>query len=212
MTTPGNLGRDESDPVTETSGAMFRVLPAAGWRHYLRLGVNAFATMLDLGLFAVGAGVVGLAASLILVGFGLVEADLEMSTGALLVSALVLAVVGAFFAGVASEGPVRRNRPIVGHNDFEITLARAAASVVVGAMFLLVAGRLAPLLEEMPAPFLSAVDLLRVAGRVGLWVMPLIGLPLSLGVKRTALLGEAVEETDLPLLFAVWAMAIMLLR
>jgi hypothetical protein len=41
--------------------------------------------------------------------------------------------------------------------------------------------------------------------------MPLIGVPLALGVKVTELLGEAVEETELPVLFVVWIAGMMLL-
>jgi hypothetical protein len=181
------------------------------WRHYLRLAINAFATMLDIGLFAVASALVGLAVSVVLVGFELVDADLKMSTGALMVSALVLGVVGSFAAGIASEGPIRRSTRLVGNSNLEVAVARAISALLVGLLFLYLVRRLEPLRDDLSIPLVMGLDVLEVAGRVGLWVMPLIGVPLALGVKVTELLGEAVEETELPVLFVVWISGMMLL-
>lgn len=168
--------------------------------------------MLDLGLFAIAAALVGLAAAVVLISFELVEgAQLQLSTGTMLVSALVLAVVGCFAAGIAAEGPVRRNRRIVGNSDLEIAVARALSAVLVGVLFLYGAARLEVLRDDISLPLALGIDLIALAGRVGLWVMPLIGVPLALGVKVTALLGEAVEETELPVMFVVWIGGMMLL-
>jgi len=168
--------------------------------------------MLDLGLFAVSAALIGLAAAVMLVALGLVDAEIEIATGPLLISALVLAVVGCFTAGIASEGPVRRNRKIVGNSEIEIAIARAVSAFAVGLIFVFAATRLQPLIDDVPFPLVVGIDLLELAGRVGLWVMPLIGVPLALGVKLTELLGRAVEETELPVLFVVWIAGMMLLR
>jgi hypothetical protein len=168
--------------------------------------------MLDLGLFAVAASLIGLAAAVMLAALGLIEAEIELSTGPLLISALVLTVVGCFAAGIAAEGPVRRNRKIVGNSEIEIAIARALAALVVGALFLFAAARLEPLIDDVPFPLVMGIELFELAGRVGLWVMPLIGVPLALGVKLTELLGRAVEETELPVLFVVWVAGMMLLR
>ncbi|MDP3983738.1 MAG: hypothetical protein Q8Q52_01865 [Acidimicrobiia bacterium] len=197
--------------LTDTSDPVFSSRNEADWRHYLRLAANAFATMLDIGLFAVAAALVGLAAAVILAGFGIVDGVVDLSTGALLVSSLVLGVVGCFAAGIASEGPIRRNRRVVGNNNLEVAIARAASALVVGLIFLYLAGRLEPIRDDLSAPLVTGIDLLSLAGRVGLWVMPLIGVPLALGVKVTELLGEAVEETELPVLFVVWVAGMMLL-
>lgn len=168
--------------------------------------------MLDIGLFAVSAAWVGLAAAVLLIGFELVAAPrLEMSTGGLLVSALILAVVGCFAAGIASEGPVRRNRRIVGNNNIEIAVARALSAVLVGWLFVYAADKLQPLQDDISIPLAMGIDLLAQTGRVGLLVVPLLGVPLAWGVKVTELLGEAVEETELPVLFVVWIAGMMLL-
>jgi len=198
--------------LTEIGSPVFATRTEASWRHYLRLAVNAFVTMLDIGLFAVSAAWVGLAAAVLLVGFELVAAPrLEMSTGGLLVSALILAVVGCFAAGIASEGPVRRNRRIVGNNNIEIAVARALSAVLVGWLFVYAADKLQPLQDDISIPLAMGIDLLAQTGRVGLLVVPLLGVPLAWGVKVTELLGKAVEETELPVLFVVWIAGMMLL-
>jgi hypothetical protein len=176
------------------------------------LAANAFATMLDLGLFAVSAALIGLAAAVMLAALGLANADIELATGPLLISALVLTVVGCFAAGIAAEGPVRRNRKIVGNSEMEIAIARAVSAFVVGLLFLFAAARLQPLFDDVPFPLAMGIELFELAGRVGVWVMPLIGVPLTWGIKSTELLGRAVEETELPVLFVVWVTGMMLLR
>jgi hypothetical protein len=154
---------------------------------------------------------IGLAAAIVLITVGIVDLEIDLSTGPLLVSALVLIVVGCFAAGIASEGPIRRNRKIVGNSELEIALARAVSAFVVGAVFLFAADQLQPLVDDVPLPLNMGIGLLELAGRVGLWIMPLIGVPLALGVKLTELLGKGVEETELPVLFVVWIVGMMLL-
>lgn len=206
----GILAPDGATTLTETSAPVYS--SRAGWKHYVRLAVNAFVTMLDIGLFALAASLVGLAAAVLLVGFELVDApELEMSTGGLLVSALVLAVVGCFAAGIASEGPIRRNRKVVGNNDLEIAIARAISAFLVGLLFLYLARRLEPLRNDISIPLYLGMDQLVLAGRVGLWLMPLVGVPLTLGVKLSRMLGETVEETEMPVLFVIWIAGMMLL-
>lgn len=204
---PLNGGRT----LTDTSSRVFSSRANAGWKHYVRLAANAFATMLDLGLFAFAAALIGLAAAIALITVGIVDVEIDLSTGPLLVSSLVLIVVGCFAAGIASEGPIRRNRKIVGNSELEIAIARAVSAVVVGLLFLLAARQLQPLVDDVPSPLNMGIGLLELAGRVGLWIMPLIGVPLALGVKLTELLGKAVEETELPVLFVVWIVGMMFL-
>lgn len=183
-----------------------------GWRYYLRLATNSFATMLDLGLFAIGAALVGLGVAVFLSSFGIVAAETELSTGPALVSALVLGVVGTFAMGIASEGPVRRASRLVVTSDAEAALARAISSVMVGVLFIFLAGRLRPLADGLPAPIERGVELLRAAGIAGLGTVPLIGVPLAWAVKQSRVLGEAADEVDLPILFAVWVVALIFLR
>lgn len=183
-----------------------------GWRYYVRLAANSFATMLDLGLFALGAALVGLGVAAFLSSFGIVAGETDLSTGAALVSALVLGVVGTFAMGIASEGPVRRTSRLVVNSDLVAAATRAVSSVLVGILFVFVAGRVRPLVGDLPAPIGRGVELIKTAGVAGLWPVPLIGVPLAWGVKRSGLLGESAVEADLPVLFAVWVVALILLR
>ena len=80
-------------------------------KRYGTLAFGAFGTMLDVGLMVLGTILVGLAIALLLAGFGLVDVIPEdLSTVAMLGSSLVIAVVGMFCLGVASEGPVGKGR------------------------------------------------------------------------------------------------------
>lgn len=183
-----------------------------GWRYYLRLVANSFATMLDLGLFAIGAALVGLGVAVLLSSFGVVAAETELSTGSALVSALVLGVVGTFAMGIASEGPVRRASRLVVTSDAEAAVARAISSVFVGILFIFLAGRLRSLVVGLPVPIERGVELLRSAGIAGLGIVPLVGVPIAWAVKRSGVLGETAAEADLPIQFSVWVVALIFLR
>src|SRR5688572_14370290 len=118
---------------------------SGGWRYYTRLAANSFATMLDLGLFALGAALAGLGVTLVLAGFDLVDRDTGLSTGSGLVTAMVLAVAETFLMGIASEGPARRDNLVWVNNEWERAVARAVMSILVGAILIFAAGYLAPI-------------------------------------------------------------------
>jgi hypothetical protein len=183
-----------------------------GWRYYLRLGANSFTTMLDLGLFALGASLVGAGMALLLAGFGVVGRDTGLSTGAGLVSALVLGVVGTFSIGIASEGPTRRNNLAVGSTELEQAAARAVASVAVGLLLIALASLLSDYVSDLPAPIGAGVGLIRSAGVAGIWPVPLIGIALAWGIRRAGIVGENGPELELPIMFSVWVVALILLR
>jgi hypothetical protein len=182
------------------------------WRYYVRLVSNSFATMLDLGLYSLGAALAGLGIALALAGLGLVDRDSGLSTGSGLVTAMVLAVAGAFLMGIASEGPARRNNRAFVQNELERALARALSSVLVGIVLIFAAGMLRPLVEDFPAPINQGVELMRKAGIAGLWPVPLIGVPLAWGIRHPLALGDAGIELELPVMFTVWTLALLLLN
>jgi hypothetical protein len=180
-----------------------------GWRYYTRLAANSFATMLDLGLFALGAALAGLGITLVLAGFDLVDRDTGLSTGSGLVTAMVLAVAGTFLMGIASEGPARRDNLVWVNNEWERAVARALMSILVGAILIFAAGYLDPLVEDFPAPLLRGVELMDRAGVAGLWPVPLFGVPLAWLVRK--FLGTEGIELELPLMFTVWVVALLAL-
>jgi hypothetical protein len=118
---------------------------------------------------------VGLAVSVILAGIGLVGATPEeLSTGAVLVSGLVLAVTGLFCLGLASEGPLGRGRRLVGFKLWEVGIGRTLAVFAVGFGAVLLYGLLEGLTADLPAPLLLGLEGLRVVGVTGMIAMPLI--------------------------------------
>ena len=198
--------------MTEASGSLVTNRANNGWRYYTRLAINSFATMLDLGLFALGAALVGLGIAVLMVGFGVVDAESDLSTGAVLVSALVLAVVGTFSMGIASEGPARRTSTFSPNNDHERAIGRIIASIAVGLIFTFVSDRLQEFADDVSSPLVTGIELINTAGMAALWPVPLIGVPLAWGIHRSRIFGASAEETDLPIMFAVWVIALMVLR
>ena len=180
-----------------------------GWRYYTRLAANSFATMLDLGLFALGAALAGLGITLVLAGFDLVDRDTGLSTGSGLVTAMVLAVAGTFLMGIASEGPARRDNLVWVNNEWERAVARAVMSILVGTILIVAAGYLDPVVEDFPAPLMRGVELMDRAGVAGLWPVPLFGVPLAWLVRK--FLGTEGIELELPVMFTVWVVALLAL-
>jgi len=165
--------------------------------------------MLDIELMVVGSLLVGLSISVLLAGFGLVNVEQELSTGAMLTSAMVLAVIGLFGLGVAAEGPLGRGRRLVGFKIWEIGIGRTLAALAVGLVALLAYGLVDGLVDDLPAPLVTGAEGLRAAGIAGMTVMPLIGVPLSLFVRWYPNGPTWLAKLDIPVMFVVWAIATM---
>lgn len=185
--------------------------PPSALRYYASLGLGAAGTMLDVGLVVLGSVLLGLAAAVILDGFDLVLIGLGLSTGAMLGSALVIGIVGGFALGLASEGPLGRNRRLVGYPEVEVLVARVVGVLVVGALFLVIRSYLIEPVAELPVPFSIAVESIRAVAVAGLTAVPILGIPLA-WVTRSGYLGEAAaSDGDIPILYFVWAITTMLL-
>ena len=178
-------------------------------RRYAILAYGSFGTMLDVGLMVLGSLLVGLALSVVLAGFDLVNVIQDLSTGAMLASSLVLTVIGLFCIGVAAEGPLGRGRRLVGFKLWELGVGRIVAVFVVGLMFLLVHGLVDGLVEGLPVPITTGVEGIRAVGVSGMTVMPLIGVPVSLAARWYQEGPPWLQNTDLPIMFVVWAVATM---
>ena len=180
-------------------------------KRYAILAYGAFGTMFDVGLMVIGSLLVGLSISVLLAGFGLVNVRQDLSTGAMLASALVLAVIGLFCLGVASEGPLGRGRRLVGFKLWEVGIGRTIAVLAVG-LIALVAYRLVDgPIDGLPEPLVKGAEGVRAAGIAGLTVMPLIGVPLSLLARWYPDGPSWLPRADVPVMFVVWAVATMAL-
>ena len=187
-----------------TSSQTFAVV-----KRYAILAYGALGTMFDVGLMVLGSLLVGLSVSVLLAGFDLVNLSQDLSTGAMLISAVVLAVVGLFFLGVASEGPLGRGRRLVGFKLWEVGIGRIIAVFGLGFGALLLYELVLGLLDGLPRPLYQGTEGLRAVGLAGMTVMPLIGVPLSLLVRWIPVEYEWVHRTDVPVMFVVWAVAAM---
>ncbi len=180
-------------------------------RRYAILAYGSFGTMLDVGLMVVGSLLVGLAVSVVLAGFELVDVIQDLSTGAMLASSLVLAVIGLFCLGVAAEGPLGRGRRLVGFKLWEIGLGRIIAVFVVGLIMLLVHGLIDGVTEGLPLPVTTGVEGIRAVGVAGMTVMPLLGVPIALAARWYPDGPDWLRSTEIPIMFVVWAVATMAL-
>jgi hypothetical protein len=181
----------------------------AAARRYAILAYGSFGTMLDVGLMVLGSLLVGLAVSVVLAGFDLVNVIQDLSTGAMLASTLVLFVIGLFCVGVAAEGPLGRGRRLVGFKLWEIGVGRIVAVLVVGLLFLLIHGLVEGPVEGLPIPITKGVEGIRAVGVAGMTVMPLIGVPASLAARWFPDGPSWVRTADLPIMFVVWVVATM---
>ena len=179
-------------------------------KRYAVLAYGAFGTMADVGMMVAGSVLVGLAVSVLLAGFDLVPTDIELSTGAMMVSALVIGVSGAFFLGLAAEGPLGRGRRLVGFETWEVGAGRIIAVFVVGLVAYLLHGVLVDVLAEFPEPLLKANEVLRAVGVTGMIAMPLVGVPLTMALRMAPWDHAWLKRADMPVMFVVWAVATLI--
>lgn len=179
-------------------------------RRYLILAYGSFGTMLDVGLMVLGSLLIGLAVSVLLVGLDLVSRELDLSTGAMLISAMVLAVVGLFCLGIASEGPLGRGRRLVGFKLWEVGVGRAVAVFLTGLVVIFAYRLVAGLLVDVPEPISSGAEGLRTVGVTGMTVMPLLGVPLSIVARWLSAEQRWAAVLELPVMFMVWVAAVMI--
>lgn len=178
-------------------------------KNYGTLAFGALGTMLDMGLVVVGTLLSSLGLATLLAGFGLVG-DVDLSTGAFLSSALILGVVGLFALGIAAEGPLGRGRRLVGFTVWEIGIARAIASFLVGFGFLLLQGFLSRFLTDLPAAIQHGADGLHAAAVAGMVVVPLVAVPASMLLRTAPESSAWARQLEYPAIFLVWVVATML--
>jgi hypothetical protein len=178
--------------------------------YYLRLVAGTFRTMLDVGMLALGTGMVGLAVAVILDAFDLAAIGMQISTTSLLGSSLVIGVIGAFALGIASEGGYGAPESVRRYPVLEVALGRVAGAVVVGVILLVAASRLETLVADFSLPLRAAHQMLDAVGRAGAFVVPLLGVPFAFAIRRGFANGWG-EELELPLLYLVWTVATLVL-
>lgn len=166
-------------------------------------------TMLDVALIVIGSAFLGLAAAVLLDGFELVDVGLDLSTGAMLGSSLVIGIVGGFALGVASEGPLGRGRRTHGFDEVHLLVARVISAVLVGLLLLVVHSVIDDFALDLPIPFHVAVDVVRATAIAGMTAVPLLGAPVAWWA-RTGGFGQAIAaDGDIPVVYSIWVIATM---
>jgi hypothetical protein len=184
--------------------------PFALIKRYAILAYGAFGTMFDIGLMVLGSLLAGMAIAVLLAGFEIVDVvQEELSTGGMLASALILAILGLFCLGVAAEGPLGRGRKLVGFKLWEVGIGRTLAVFIVGFAALLLYGAISGLLGDLPEPLHKGAEGLRAVGVAGMVVMPLIGVPVSLLINWAPNAPDWVRKAEVPSMFVVWALGTM---
>lgn len=167
--------------------------------------------MLDVALVVIGSALLGLAIAVLLDGFELVAIGLDLSTGAMLGSSLVIGIVGGFALGVASEGPLGRGRRSVGLNENHVLLARILAAVVVGLLLLVVRNLIDDYLADLPVPFDIGADVIQAAAVAGMTAVPVVAVPLAWWMRSGGFGAAVAVDGDIPLMYFIWAVATMVL-
>ncbi|MEX1043785.1 MAG: hypothetical protein WD532_08785 [Acidimicrobiia bacterium] len=175
-------------------------------RYYFTLALGTFRTGLDVAMLVVGTGLVGLAGAVLLDGFEVIDLELGTGIGGTLGAALVIGVCGGFALGVASEGRYGMARSLEGFPSLEVALGRLVAIVIMAFGLLFVAGRLGPVVAELPYAFTVAVEVVRSVGSTG-FIAAFVGVPASWAVRRGLdRLGWGTALV-IPTLYLIWVVA-----
>lgn len=180
-------------------------------KDYLALFGHALANASDIGLLVIGTGLVSLAAAVLIDGFDIASLDLTDGTGAMLGSALVIGVFGAFALGVAAEGPIGHRSYAWMYASGPVIFVRLVAVFGIGLLVFILGGILPRFLDDLPLVFEMVIDVVRAVGLSGMTVVPLIGVPISAGLRYFYGREQWVEELELPLLYVVWLTAAIII-
>ncbi|HSJ27054.1 MAG TPA: hypothetical protein VLB67_02520 [Acidimicrobiia bacterium] len=178
-------------------------------RYYLTLLLGTLRSGLDVAMLVLGTGLCGLAIAVLLDGFDLVDLDLGTGIGGTLGAALVIGVCGGFALGVASEGRYGMAGSVDGFPVLEVAIGRVVGIVLVSVGLLVAAGRLAPLVSDLPYAFGVAVEVIRSAGAAG-FIGGLVGVPASWGVRRGLERLGWGGGAVVPTIYVVWVLAALI--
>jgi hypothetical protein len=175
-------------------------------RYYLLLIGSTFRTMLSMGMLVAGTGLMGLAISVFLDGFGIVEIGLGLSIGEVLGAFIVIGVSAAFAFGVATEGRYGTAVLMSRYPSLEVVAGRVFGGVIVVLLLGWIAGQVESIVADQALPFRVGQEVIRATGSSGVLAV-LIGVPgvwaLRQGIRRAGF--DATADVELPALYVLWA-------
>lgn len=170
--------------------------------YYLSLTAGTLRTVVDIGMMVLGTGLLVLALATFAETFELAETRLEVSTGAGLGALLIQLVCAGCAFGVASEGGYGSSDSVMRIPDGEVGVGRALSAFIFGLALLVGATWLAPTVESLSVPLRMAHEILASVAQAGAFVVPFVGVPASMMVRRTQ-----ARRFERAALFAVWVLA-----
>lgn len=176
------------------------------FRYYFTLALGTFRTGLDVAMLVVGTGLGGLAITVLLAGFEVVDLETGAGIGGTLGAALVIGVCGGFALGVASEGRYGMARSLEGFPSIEVALGRLVFILLMAFALLSAAGRLEPVVADLPYPFTVAVEVVRSVGATG-FAAAFLGVPAAWAVRRGLDRLGWGAGLAIPTLYVVWLIA-----
>ncbi len=207
MSTPRDT--PQLDPAGQPLVESGEVPPEGSVRRAVTTFGFALAGLADIGLLVAGSALMALAAAVLLDGFDVVPMNLTDSTGAMLGSALVIAVFGGFALGVAFEGPIGHGALASLSDALQLTIARVVAAVLVGLGITVLGSFIAGYTDELPYPFELGAEVVRRSGRAGMIFAALVAVPLTFLLRWRFPDEKWMEEAELPIIYLVWMAATM---
>lgn len=177
-----------------------------------RVAFRQVAVMADMYLTVLGSAIVALAAVVLLDGFGVVTLGLTSTTGGMLATGIVIAVVGAFLLGIASEGPLRSEG--LETPEINLAVARVAATLLVCVVGLWAASALVAVSETstslpLDGPFTYIITITKAGAVAGIFVVSTLAIPASWLLRR--FLPSSAVGWDRVMILAVWFLAAFVL-
>lgn len=176
-------------------------------QRYLDVVLNGLRSGLDVMMMVLGSAWLGMAIAIFLAGFGLVGELPELSTGAMLVTVLVLGLMGAFGLGIASEGSMRCAHRLLSYDPIVVLLVRG---LILAGFSLLLGLLTAPIerrVNELPGMIGEGVSVMNAVARAGL-VAALLGSLLAWFLHRFNQ-ARSFPGLGTALIFLVWSIATM---
>jgi hypothetical protein len=177
-----------------------------------RVAFRQIAVMADMYLTVLGSAIVALATVVLLDGFDIVRLGMTNTTGGMLATSIVIAVVGLFMLGIASEGPLRSEG--LETPEVNLVVARVLATLLVCVLGLWAASALASVSETTTAipldgPFSYVITITKAVAVAGIFVVSTLAIPASWLLRRT--LPSSALGWDRLMILAVWFLAAFVL-
>ena len=177
--------------------------PMATALEIARVAFRQLAVMADMYLTVLGTAIVALSIVVLLDGFDIVQLGLTNTTGGMLATGLVIAVVGLFMLGIAAEGPLRAQS--LDSPEINLVIARGVALLLVCIGGFWAASALVAVANTLEGPFEYIVSITRAVAIAGVFVVTPFAIPATWALRK--FVPQASSGWDRLMILAVWFFA-----